>query len=58
MLSALLPVIPIESHLEQSVRTIMENAPAGSSKKSTIYVGNFAPEVNEQQLLDTFVTFG
>jgi hypothetical protein len=36
----------------------MENAPAGSSKKSTVYVGGFAEEVNEQQLLDTFVTFG
>ncbi|GFZ44101.1 hypothetical protein JCM24511_01822 [Saitozyma sp. JCM 24511] len=31
---------------------------AGSSKKATIYVGGFAPEVNEQQLLDAFVTFG
>ena len=36
----------------------MEGAIAGSSKKSTIYVGGFAPEVNEQQLLDAFVTFG
>lgn len=31
---------------------------AGSSKKATIYVGGFADEVNEQQLLETFVTFG
>jgi RNA recognition motif-containing protein len=36
----------------------MDNAPAGSSKKSTVYVGGFAPDVREQQLLDTFVTFG
>ncbi len=36
----------------------MDGAVAGSSKKSTIYVGGFAPEVNEQQLLDAFVTFG
>ena len=31
---------------------------AGPSKKSTVYVGGFANEVNEQQLLDAFVTFG
>lgn len=31
---------------------------AGSSKKSTVYVAGLSPEVNEQQLLDAFVTFG
>ncbi|KAI9639632.1 uncharacterized protein MKK02DRAFT_29651 [Dioszegia hungarica] len=31
---------------------------AGSSKKSTVYVAGLAPEVNEQQLLEAFVTFG
>lgn len=36
----------------------MDGAVAGSSKKATIYVGGFAPDVNEQHLLDTFVTFG
>lgn len=35
-----------------------ESAGAGSSKKATIYVGGFAPEVNEEQLLQAFVTFG
>ncbi|WWD17447.1 hypothetical protein CI109_101888 [Kwoniella shandongensis] len=33
-------------------------APAGSSKKSTVYVSGLAPEVNEEQLLQAFVTFG
>nr|XP_031857817.1 uncharacterized protein CI109_006760 [Kwoniella shandongensis]KAA5524889.1 hypothetical protein CI109_006760 [Kwoniella shandongensis] len=32
-------------------------APAGSSKKSTVYVSGLAPEVNEEQLLQAFVTF-
>jgi hypothetical protein len=36
----------------------MSGAVAGSSKKATVYVGGFADEVNEQQLLDAFVTFG
>ena len=36
----------------------MDGAVAGSSKKATVYVGGFAPEVNEQQLLEAFVTFG
>ena len=36
----------------------MNAAVAGSSKKATMYVGGFAPQVNEQQLLDAFVTFG
>jgi hypothetical protein len=31
---------------------------AGSSKRTTVYVAGFAPQVNEQQLLDAFVTFG
>ncbi|RXK40092.1 cyclophilin [Tremella mesenterica] len=31
---------------------------AGSSKKSTVYIAGIAPEVNEQQLLEAFVTFG
>jgi hypothetical protein len=33
-------------------------AGAGSSKKATVYVAGLAPEVNEQQLLEAFVTFG
>ncbi len=36
----------------------MNGAVAGSSKKATVYVGGFANEVNEQQLLEAFVTFG
>jgi len=36
----------------------MDGAASGSSKKATVYVGGFAPEVNEQQLLEAFVTFG
>ncbi|KAK4687154.1 hypothetical protein P7C73_g2966, partial [Tremellales sp. Uapishka_1] len=36
----------------------MDGASSGSSKKATIYVGGFAPEVNEEQLLTAFVTFG
>ncbi|KAK8864256.1 hypothetical protein IAR55_001502 [Kwoniella newhampshirensis] len=32
--------------------------PAGSSRKSTVYVAGLAPEVNEEQLLQAFVTFG
>lgn len=32
---------------------------AGVSKnKNTVYVAGLAPEVDEQQLLDAFVTFG
>lgn len=31
---------------------------AGPSKRSTVYVAGFAPQVNEQQLLEAFVTFG
>ncbi|WVW83721.1 hypothetical protein I302_105742 [Kwoniella bestiolae CBS 10118] len=34
------------------------NAPSGSNKKSTVYVAGLAPEVNEDQLLSAFVTFG
>jgi len=36
----------------------MDGAVAGSSKKATLYVGGFDLDVNEQQLLDAFVTFG
>lgn len=36
----------------------MDAPAAGSSKRSTVYVAGLAPEVNEQQLLDAFVTFG
>ena len=36
----------------------MNGVAAGSSKKATVYVGGFADEVNEQQLLEAFVTFG
>ena len=36
----------------------MNGTAAGSSKKATVYVSGLAPEVNEQQLLDAFVTFG
>lgn len=37
----------------------MEGAPvAGSSKRATVYVAGFPAEVNEQQLLEAFVTFG
>lgn len=33
--------------------------PSGGGKsKNTVYVAGLAPEVNEQQLLDAFVTFG
>jgi len=31
---------------------------AGPSKRTTVYVAGFAQSVNEQQLLDAFVTFG
>lgn len=34
------------------------SAASGSKSKNTIYVAGFAQEVNEQQLLDAFVTFG
>jgi hypothetical protein len=30
----------------------------GGKTKNTVYVAGLAPEVNEQQLLDAFVTFG
>jgi hypothetical protein len=50
----------LSQHPRSSPQHTMEGATssAGSSKKATIYVGGFAPEVNEQQLLDAFVTFG
>ncbi|WVQ82206.1 hypothetical protein IAT38_004334 [Cryptococcus sp. DSM 104549] len=34
------------------------SAPAGSSKKSTVYVAGIAPEVSTDALLQAFVTFG
>jgi RNA recognition motif-containing protein len=48
------------SHLTLSTpsRPRMDGQAAGSSKKATIYVGGFAPEVDEEQLLQAFVTFG
>jgi len=54
---------PSRIHHPDSQATIAEDrdnmsATAGSSKKATVYVGGFANEVNEQQLLDAFVTFG
>ncbi|WVR07188.1 hypothetical protein IAU60_004229 [Kwoniella sp. DSM 27419] len=35
-----------------------DSAPAGSSRKNTVYVAGLAPEVNEDQLLQAFGTFG
>lgn len=54
---------PSRIHYPDSQATIADDrgnmsATAGSSKKATVYVGGFANEVNEQQLLDAFVTFG
>ncbi|WVQ99263.1 hypothetical protein IAU59_006395 [Kwoniella sp. CBS 9459] len=34
------------------------SAPSGSSKKSTVYVAGLVPEVDANQLLQTFATFG
>ncbi|KAK6910257.1 hypothetical protein V866_000851 [Kwoniella sp. B9012] len=34
------------------------NLPSGSNKKNTVYVAGLAPEVNADQLLAAFVTFG
>ena len=36
----------------------MENKASGSKTRNTVYVAGLADEVNEQQLLDAFVTFG
>jgi RNA recognition motif-containing protein len=37
----------------------MDNKASSSSKtRNTVYVAGLADEVNEQQLLDAFVTFG
>jgi hypothetical protein len=37
----------------------MEGGASSSSKtRNTVYVAGLADEVNEQQLLDAFVTFG
>ena len=36
----------------------MENKASGSKTRNTVYVAGLADEVNEQQLLDAFITFG
>lgn len=47
---------PSRNNLVNNIHTsAMES---GSSKRTTVYVAGFAPQVNEQQLLDAFVTFG
>ncbi|WRT66202.1 uncharacterized protein IL334_003155 [Kwoniella shivajii] len=35
-----------------------DSAPSGSNKKGTVYVAGLASEVNEDQLLAAFITFG
>jgi RNA recognition motif-containing protein len=46
-------------HLQQQARATMENdTTASASKKNTVYVGGFAEEVREQELLNAFVAFG
>lgn len=50
---------PITPHLPPTPSNMdAQPSGAGSSKKSTVYVAGLAPEVNEQQLLEAFVTFG
>ncbi|WWC89486.1 uncharacterized protein L201_004410 [Kwoniella dendrophila CBS 6074] len=38
--------------------TAVNNVPSGSTKKNTVYVAGLLPEVNEDQLLSAFITFG
>jgi hypothetical protein len=46
------------THLNYQSRMDSQPSGAGASKKATVYVAGLSPEVNEQQLLDAFVTFG
>lgn len=39
-------------------KTTDQAASSNLNKKSSVYVSGFAPEVDEEQLLQAFVTFG